>query len=172
MDIYEFDGEKYYYRNGKWLDSHYMSVPTSIVSRLNQLLSEKEDITEKSFNELIELLDGAKTNDNTQLALKTAERALEIADDTEIRLLLPRLTSLYRKMGAPQKALDIAEKYLNELNKEVWSPALFTSMAAAYCDLDQVDISRKYANRAKALSGNESSPELISVYARIKNLEK
>ncbi len=172
MDSYELDGEKYYYKNGKWLTSNYMSVPTAIISRLNKLLVEKEDISEKSVDELIEMLDGAKRSENTQLALKSAERAMEIASVSEIRTLLPRLTSLYRQIGRPQKAVDTAEEYLEKHKKNVWSPALFTSIAAAYCDLDQFDISRKYANKAKALTGNNSSPELISVYARLKNLEE
>ena len=171
MDKYELDGEKYYYKNGKWLTSSYMSVPTAMISRLNKLLVEKEDITEKTVEELIEILDGAKQSENTQLALRTAERAIDIANVSETRMLLPRLTSLYRQIGRPQKAVEIAEKYMELHKKDVWSPALFTSVAAAYCDLDQLELSRKYANRAKALLGNNSSPELISVYARLKKLE-
>ena len=48
---------------------------------------------------------------------------------------------------------------------------ILTSLAAAYCDIEKIEEARKYANKAKAISANNRSPELINVYARIKRLE-
>lgn len=56
--------------------------------------------------------------------------------------------------------------------EKVWSAALFTSIAAAYCDIDNYETARKFANLARSISGMESSPELISVYKRIKQSEQ
>lgn len=171
METYTLDGEKYYYKNGKWLNSSYMTVPTSLVSKLNKLLTADVDITEKSIDELIEIIDGAKNGNNIQLALKAAECAIDKANETELRKLLPRTTSIFRQIGQSQKAIDTAERLIEKYGKAVWSPALFTSIAAAYCDLDQLETARKYANRARALSGANSSVELMSVYSRLKMLE-
>ncbi len=52
------------------------------------------------------------------------------------------------------------------------SPTLLTSIAAAYCDIGDVEEARRMANSARAMQGGNSSKELISVYARIKSLEK
>ena len=42
MDTYMLDGEKYYYNNGKWLTSSFMSAPMAQVSRLNKMRLEKQ----------------------------------------------------------------------------------------------------------------------------------
>lgn len=34
MPTYSFEGNTYYFRNGKWFDSHFVEVPMSIKSRL------------------------------------------------------------------------------------------------------------------------------------------
>lgn len=48
---------------------------------------------------------------------------------------------------------------------------LFTSIAAAYCDVVDYVTARQMANRARALSGGQSSVELINVYSRLKAVE-
>ena len=144
MDVYEMDGQKFYYDKGRWLTSRFMIAPTELTSRLNMLLIEKEDLSSKSMDELLKILDGAKHGNNTQYAVKVAEKALEKAEEvTEIRRLLPRLTSLYRQVGNPKKAIDIAKEYTDMFNRRVWSQALLTSIAAAYCDHGSVRPGRK-----------------------------
>lgn len=169
MDKYELDGETYYFNNGKWLTSNYMSVPTAVVGKLNKLLT--VDTSKKSVHELIKLLDGAKQGENNQYALKIANGALEIANISEIRQLLPRVTSLYRKNNQAQKAIDVAIEYINRYGDKVESSALYTSMAAAYCDIDNLDLARKCVNRAMALSAGNSSAELNNVFMRLRILE-
>ena len=168
MDVYELDGQKFYYDKGKWLTSSYMIAPTEITSRLNMLLMEKVDLSDKSMEELLKILDRAKHGSNTQLAIKVAEKTLEIAETVdEIRKLLPRITSLYRQVGTPQKAIDIAKEYTDLFNKRVWSQAFLTSIAAAYCDLEEYDIAKKFADIARVTYGN-ISPELMGLYERLK----
>lgn len=168
MQTFELDDNKYYYNNGKWLTSSFTTPPLAVVSKLNKLLIENEDFSEKTMEELLEIIDKARASENIQLASQAIEASLRIATVPELRNLLPRLTSNYRKIGRPTSAIEIALSYLEEHSKKVWSPALFTSLAAAYCDIDDFESGKKYANRARSLSGNESSPELISVYKRIK----
>ena len=169
MDVYIMDGQKYYYDKGRWLTSSYMIAPTELTSRLNMLLIEKVDLSSKSMDELFKILDGAKHGYNTQYAVKVAEKALEKAEEvSEIKSLLPRLTSLYRQVGNPQKAIDIAKEYTDMFNRRVWSQALLTSIAAAYCDQEEYDTAKKFADIARSTYGGSISPELMSVYERLK----
>ena len=169
MDVYELDGQKFYYDKGRWLTSSYMIAPTEITSRLNMLLIEKEDLSSKAVDELMKILDGAKHGYNTQYAVKVAEKAIENAEEvTEIRRLLPRLTSLYRQVGNPQKAIDVAKEYTDMFNQRVWSQALLTSIAAAYCDQEEYDTAKKFADIAYAAYAGNSSQELMGVFERIK----
>ena len=172
MESYEYNGEKYYFKKGKWLKSDYTVAPISVVTELNKLLMENENFEEKSVDEIIKLLDGAKMTSNTGFALKLAEEAMEKASLSEARALLPRITSLYRIKHRPEKAIEVGEHYIGIYEGKIWSPSLFTSLAAAYCDLNELEKARKYANRARAISGNNSSVELMSVYARLKKLEE
>lgn len=172
MEKYLLNGEEYTYRNGTWFDSRYTIAPLAIASKLNQLLINNTDFEAMSVEELLKIIDGSRKSDNIQLAAQVLEVAIRKASVDEIRNLLPRLTSNYRKLGRPQAAIDISKAYTDEYKKKVWSPALFTSVAAAYCDIEDYEMARKYANLARRISGEEASVELISVYKRIKEAEK
>lgn len=172
MESYEYNGEKYYFKKGKWLKSDYTVAPISVVNSLNKLLMENEDFETKTVDEIIKLLDGAKMSGNTGFALKLAEESLEKATLSEARALLPRITSLYRIKNRPERAVELGEHYIRVYESKIWSPSLFTSLAAAYCDLNKLEEARKYANRARAISGNNSTIELMSVYSRLKKLEE
>lgn len=169
MEEFVLDDEKYYYRDGKWFTSSRTAAPLAVVSKLNKLLVEHEDFETKTMDELLAMIDGARAVANNQLAAQALEEALRRASEDEIRLILPRLASNYRRVGRPRAAIDICKSYTDHYGKKVWSPALFTSIAAAYCDIDDYDTALNYANRARAISGQESGVELMNVYSRIKN---
>ena len=172
MESYEFNGEKYYFTKGKWLKSDYTVAPIGVINSLNMLLMEREEFETKTVDEIIQMLDGAKMSGNTGFALKLAEESLEKATLSEARALLPRITSLYRIKNRPERAVELGEHYIRVYESKIWSASLFTSLAAAYCDLNKLEEARKYANRARAISGNNSSIELMSVYSRLKKLEE
>lgn len=168
MQTYELEDNKYYYNNGKWLTSSFTTPPLAVVSKLNKLLINQEDFSQKTMDELLEIIDRSRASENIQLAAQAIEAALRIATLPELRSLLPRLTSNYRKIGRAKSAIEIADSYLEEYGRQLWSPALFTSLAAAYCDLDDYEKGKHLADRARSISGTEASPELVSVYKRIK----
>lgn len=172
METYYLEDEKYYYKNGKWFTSSMIVAPMGLVSRLNKLLVKDVDFSSKSMEELLTIIDGARSADNNTLAAQVLETAIRISSSDELQKLLPRLTSNYRKTGKSQTAIDMAESYINKYGKQVESNALYTSLAAAYCDIENFEIARKLANKARALSAGESSPELISVYVRIKKMKR
>ena len=171
MKTYFLDGEKYYYDKGRWLTSNYMVVPTSKLSRLNKLLIDEEDLSEKTLEQLLEIIDGARKDNNLFLAINAANRALKIADLRKIRYILPKATSNYRRVGQPKKALDIAEQYLAKCGDDIASSALYTSLAAACCDMKDYVVARAYANKALKMEGDNRSEELKIVFSRLKSLE-
>ena len=87
-----------------------------------------------------------------------------------IGMVYPMLSSLYRKIGKPMKAIEIAEKYLNSYS--LCNHACLTSIAAAYIDIGELSLARRYANKAKSLSYYNTSQELINLYARLNREEE
>lgn len=171
MEKYFLNGEEYIFKNGKWLTSSYITPPLAVVSKLNKMIQGSGNIEKMNMDELMEIIDNSRERDNYHLAAQALERAMEVAKDDEIRTILPRLTSNLRKQGKSQEAIDVSEKYLSRYGKSLYSPALFTSIAAAYCDLGDFSNARINANRARSMLGSQSSVELISVYSRIKKEE-
>ena len=172
METYELDGELYYYIDGQWLTTAYMDAPADKIGRLNKLLLERVEIKAKgkSVDELLSILDGAKKSGNTALAVKAGKWVLDAATKDEVSLLLPRIASTFRRLGRPQDAIDVTLENLDLCGKAVASPMLYTTLAAAYCDIGDVDLARHYADQASELFGGDSSPELIELYRRLHNL--
>lgn len=81
------------------------------------------------------------------------------------------ITSGYRNMGQPRKAIDFALVYVDDMSLR--SVPLLTSLAAAYCDIGNLESARRYCNIAYALQGGGTGykTELSLVYARIKKME-
>ena len=170
MKKVEYDGETYIYNNGKWLTSNYATAPLSIAGKLNAKLLSEENFEEKSVAELVEIIDNSRNDDNILLAAKLLEIAMDKGTLEEVRHLLPRLTSNYRKQGNSRKAIDTAKEYIDHHGKDIITAPLLTSVAAAYCDEEDYERARAFANRAYAMSGGNGSPELMGVYGRIKQL--
>ena len=166
--VNSYDGETYLYKNGTWYTTSMTKAPLAVVNKLNTLLVEDEDLTDKSMEELMEMIDDSRKTDNFLLSAKALSEAIKKAKPIEIKQLLPRYTSNLRKMGQSQKAINEANFYLNKYGRLVQTSALFTSIGAAYCDLGDYETGKQCANRARALSGGVSSAELISLYARLK----
>lgn len=172
METYELDGERYYYIDGQWLTTAYLDAPADKIGRLNKLLLERVEINVKgkSVDELLSIMDGAKRSGNTALAVKAGRWVLDAANKDEVSLLLPRIASTFRKLGRPQDAIDVTLENLDLCGKAVASPMLYTTLAAAYCDIGDIDLSRHYADQASELFGGDSSPELIELYRRLHSL--
>ena len=166
METYTLEGETYYYKNGKWLDSSYLSVPFAMVSKLNKLLN-TDAILNKDFKEVCAMIDKAKADENYVLALNLANKLANKSGSCDLQMLLPRITSLYRAIGNPKKAIAVADEYIEKYDKEVFSPMLFTSVAAAYCDLEDYETARIYADKAYSMGKTNNQENLMLVYSRI-----
>jgi tetratricopeptide (TPR) repeat protein len=89
------------------------------------------------------------------------------------RTVFPMITSCYRSLNQPQKAIDFWMQH-KQLFASCLSPALLTSLAAAYCDVGNFEMAKKCANKAYAIQGGSKNyaTELSLVYKRIKKEAK
>ena len=167
----EYEDKIYENINGKWY-YNYMEVTSILQKQLNQYVSEHKDKENMIFEELMKYADGYKKTESYSLAIEYYIKAIEkFETDKNVKLILPRITSCFRIIGEPNKSIEIYGEYNKLYHNKIDSDALFTSIAAAYCDIKKYDIAKKYADRAFAIAKSEKkavSQELMLVYERIK----
>ena len=172
MEKILFDNCVYYYDKGKLYDECFIEVPR--IEAVEVLKHYFADLDYHAYEEdaLLRLI----------IELKSAELGAPCVDailfgmkkygdsPSFIKTVLPILTSSYRLMGTPQKAIDFWQGHLS-IFKGYSSTALLTSLAAAYCDVGDYAQAKKYADCAYALQGGGQgyNNELSWVYGRIKN---
>lgn len=83
------------------------------------------------------------------------------------REVFPIATSCYRLLNQPKKAIEFYEKHKH--NRLSYSDALFTSLAAAYCDVEDYETARRYLNEAKFFHSGKPDEEWLYVYNRVKS---
>lgn len=167
MEILIYEGETYRRSNGHWINSQYIMVHEGLQRDLDKAFVKSLDVTKLSTKECINEGDKFKQNGSAFIALKFYEQALLTANCTTMAYLLPRMTSCYRQMGQAQKVIDILSLASKNFGKEMVTPPLLTSAAAAYCDLKDYVRAKKCCDRAYA-SGGRGNEELSNVYNRIK----
>lgn len=130
-----FEGETYRRSNGRWVNSRQIVVHEGLQRDLNKALAKELDATKLSMEECIIEDDKFKQSGSAIMALKFYEQASLNANCSTMAYLLPRMTSCYRQTGQAQKAIDILTMASLKYGKEMVTPVLLTSVAAAYCDL-------------------------------------
>lgn len=167
-DEIEYDGKMYYKRNGKWYDENYCETPIALQNKLNSTYNESINYNNMNYLRIIEIADGFKKSNSFIMAIKTYEKAMEKTNKVEhIKYILPRITSCYRKNNQASKAIELYTKVCKMYGYDILNEVLLTSIAAAYCDLEQFDNAKKCADRAYAIAKGNYSEELKLVYKRI-----
>ena len=95
------------------------------------------------------------------------EHAVTVSDEKTLAYILPRITSCYRHMHTPQKAIELFSFAKNKYGEDFITPVLLTSVAAAYCDLYEYENAMRCCRWAFSRFGGERHDELWNVYARI-----
>lgn len=165
----EYNGKTYYRNNSKWTDENNMVVSSYLQHILNTL-SFTEDISAMGYEEAKIEGDKYKKSESYSLAIKYYEEALNKADScSRISVILPRITSCYRKNAQPRKVIDLLSKVKADFGDGIINKALLTSAAAAYCDLGEPENAIRCCRWAYKVLKNENSErslELASVFAR------
>lgn len=108
------------------------------------------------------------------LCIRVCEYALDkfACDENFINDILPMYTSSLREMGQSQKAIEKYTYYDKFLYKK--NPALLTSIAAAYLDIDDDEKALQLCDKAYAIQGGGVGfkNELSLVYKRINKIRE
>ncbi len=172
-NTFVMNGEKYHLVKGKWYNSQYMAVTKEELYKLNAIRIKNLTFENKTIEELIEIAQSMKDNDDLVYSRKLFEDLLfQCHDISTIRSILPRYTSILRKLQNPDVAIEISKKYIRRFGQSVGSSVLYTSLAGAYCDMGDYAEARHQANKAFAMSNGNASIELQSVYDRINKTER
>lgn len=170
-----FEGEKYYINNGKVYDEHFLEVPLAlskeIVGDYFPTIDYKS-LNEKEFVEFLKELKNAELyNHCIDCIYYGISKFINFKD--YYMTVLPMITSCYRLMGQPQKAIEFWEENKSDITPFT-SVAFFTSIGAAYCDVGDYKKAKYYADMAYAKQGGGKvyNEELILLYLRIKKESK
>lgn len=165
----EFEGKTYTRHNNQyWVDEQQQVVPLSVQEALDKRLAMQIPIEKYPSHKLVSLADDFKKNESYSIAAKYYKEALKKATRSERFYIFPRLTSCYRAMGAATEVVKLMTSIKKNYGLEAITPVLMTSVAAAYCDLEEYDNAKKCADRAYVMMQGNISPELQKVYARIR----
>ena len=172
MKIINYDGEKYYCLKGKFLDSSFIEVENNLAKKLFYEMYPNIDYSTLDSEKILEYI---KLSKETGLFEETKKACLHILDQRKeseilVKKALPILTSALRNLKNPNEAIRIANPYATDPNYV--SVALLTSLASAYCDIDDPKSAKKYLARAQERSGNKGvmDAEVSTVYTRIQKM--
>ena len=159
----EFEGKTYTRQKYYWVDAQHQQAPAQ--GELDRKYYKQFLDETHSVQEYIDLAGEFRQNGSLGYAAKCFQYVLEHGTIEECRIYYPCLTSLYREMNQPQKAVDL-EPIMEQ--RGALTHVALTSIAAAYCDLGNLNEAKKCANRAMAMNHGTADQELIAVFARIK----
>ena len=168
----EYNDETYYYVNNQFLDSNFLVVDTNTSQKLANEYFRKVDYRSLAGLDLLDFITELKTTGAYLLVIEVGEYGMHKfgADSEFASIVLPMMTSSYRQLKLPKKAIDYAEVYLQKFPYILRSSgALCTSLAAAYCDIKNYHNAKRYADLSRAINKNKGvfSSELNAVYARL-----
>lgn len=174
MQKIELDSETYYENKGKFYNSSFWEVDSVIKNRLLCQILNSADYKNMSQKEIIEFIYKIKETEDFIHCKEICLFALNKfgTDEIFVTKVLPIITSVYRNLKEPEKAIDIAKEQRKKFKCE--SVALYTSLAGAYCDIEDYETAKKFANSAYKCQGGGVGykNELSLVYARIQKETK
>ena len=175
MEKIIFEDEVFYFNKGTIYDSSFLEVPKIVARKV--LFKHYEGIDYKNYEEaeFLEYLKQLKISEFYEKCLVAIDFGLNkfTASYDFYRTVFPIITSCYRALKQPQKAIDFWME-----NKHIFvsclSVPLLTSLAAAYCDVGNYVLAKKCADRAYAIQGGGKNyqTELSLVYQRIRKETK
>ncbi len=168
MDEVVYKGKKYTRSKSKWVDEDWIIVHETLQIELNQEFLKRLDLSAYGVKELIDEGDKFKQSYTYDYAVKFYEKATEICDMDTLAYILPRITSCYRRLKTPRKAIELFSLAKEKYGEEFLRPVLLTSVAAAYCDLGEYENALRCCRWAYKRFDGVFNESLANVFARIK----
>lgn len=162
------NGKTYTRNNSKWVDADFMVVHEALQRQLNQIYFQSIDFSSYSLYDLISEGDKFKASYTYDAAIVFYEKAIEQCDEEDLKYILPRITSCYRQEKRPKKAIEVLSYAKAKYGEDMITPALLTSVAAAYCDLQEYENAMRCCKWAYKRYGGDADLSLSLVLARIK----
>ncbi len=155
------DGRTYRFDGARWYDAKSFEVPRpQILVKLNAHAADAFSKSDEQISDLDQLLSAARIArqiEQPSRALRLVKRAFFNApDDSRVVALY---SSILRDAGRSEDALALTANFRRP------NAAIFTSRAAALCDLDRWEEAKYVVGRALAIG---PSPEAFNVARRIK----
>ena len=181
MEKVVVNNEIYYIHKGKVCDSSFIEVPKGLADKVMESALANiwsVDIQEKELldmpeSELVDYAKRLKEDMDYIKCLRVIQYGMRRFNKSVhyYRTVFPMITSCYRSLNQPQKAISFWDEH-KQLFVSCLSPALLTSLAAAYCDVGNYEMARKCANKAYAMNGGYKNceVELTMVYMRLDTL--
>ena len=170
MEKMEYRGETYYYNKGRVYDSSFLETTTDIASAVSELYFATVEWDELNEWKYVMMIKEIKASGNYMRCVDKIHEGIARfrSSDHYCTSVFPILTSCYRNLGQPQKAIDFWMTHKYTYGKHLSVP-LLTSLAAAYCDVEDFVKAKYCADKAYALQGGAQvgQTELSLVYARI-----
>ncbi len=159
----------YYLKNGKISDDTYKVLPEGRALPILYKYYSQIDFRYLESTDLIDYIKATKESKIYNICIEAIEYSLENQDGVFIRKVLPIYTSCLRELKMPDRVVEFWENNGKKYAKFA-SALLYTSLASAYCDLNDYASASKAINRAYAMSGGGSGhkTEISLVYKRIK----
>ena len=169
----EIDGEKYKKVNNQWVDSSFIIAPTCVSKQIIKKQFEKIDFDSTTFWQMQNFIEETKQAECWDTCLELTDRYLKrlfVAGDLKtISFYLSVKTSCLRKLNKPDEVIKLCKEIKQRYGNEILSIATLTSLAAAYCDIEDWAKARQTCNYAykKQGGGVGYTNELSLVYKRI-----
>lgn len=171
MITISFENNIYYYEKGKLYDNSFLEVPQNVSTQILSNYYEKIDYTKLNENELLTFIKEVKEAEQYARCLNLISFGAEKFSNSSnyLKTVFPIATSCWRLSGNPQKAIDF---WMSKKDKFQYllSVPLLTSLAAAYCDIEDYQKALYCINKAYNMQGGGKGykNETSLVYLRIR----
>ncbi len=159
---FTLDKRTFTYDGKNWFDAVTFQVPPVTVRiKLDSLLAQSEDPEQIHDPKVLEVRARHwKVANNLPKAVRYIERARDLSPGN--LTVATQFCAILREVGDPTRALAETDSLSD--NKH---PALMTSRAAAFCDLERWEEAKHLIARVLAMGGSD---EAMSVMSRIKSV--
>lgn len=158
MSKFEFEGKTYNFINGQWYDEKYICLCDDLQRKMNAAfpdrlvsgeISTDEDLSEYTVQELIQMADAAMEWELYEKAMNYYMELVRKASLSSLIFVLPKISACFRRLNRPLMAISLFDYVHDRYGDAYVSAGLFTSAAAAYCDLGEFATARAYCDKAE-----------------------
>lgn len=168
----EIDGETYRFHNSRWVDQMYCVAEGPALNKIYDHLIRTAN--QYPYDTVFEYARMMKDTEHYSHASKLIDYLIEHRDQSSLGSnstllrLVPMKTSCLRALHKPKEAIEFFNEIIKKHDTLTYSSALYTSIAAAYCDIEDHNHALQYARIACGLNTQDKPFELLNLIKRLK----